>query len=495
MLPALRRLPTVQGLIEQGRYFVLHAPRQVGKTTALGALAKELNEAGRHVAVLLSMETGAPFADDLLRAEGAILDDWRMDMRSQLGAATPLPPWPDASPGSRLSAALGALSAALPRPLVVFLDEIDALSGQTLLSVLRQLRSGYRRRPQHFPAALVLCGVRDVRDYKFAGEGNERSHSASPFNIKDESLTLRAFTEAEVAELYAQHTKDTGQPFTTEATGRAFALSQGQPWLVNALARQAVEVLVPDRRTAVTAQAVDEAKELLIRRRDTHIDSLAERLREPRVRRIIEPILVGESLPMDVMNDDLLYARDLGLVTDQPQVRIANPIYQELIPRSLSYVMQSTMVAEAAWYLQPGGGLDMVLLLAAFQEFFAEHSEAWLGRFDYKEAGPHLMLMAFLQRVVNGGGSIAREFAVGSGRADLVVSFGGARSVIELKVRRGEGSEREGIAQLSRYLDRLGEPEGYLVLFDRRAGVPWSERLFIREAAGTGGQRIYVFGA
>lgn len=74
----------------------------------------------------------------------------------------------------------------------------------------------------------------------------DRSHSSSPFNIKDASLTLRNFTADEVRELYAQHAADTGQQFTREATDRAYELTEGQPWLVNALAREAVDELVPD---------------------------------------------------------------------------------------------------------------------------------------------------------------------------------------------------------------------------------------------------------
>jgi hypothetical protein len=103
--------------------------------------------------------------------------------------------------------------------------------------------------------------------------------------------------------------------------------------------------------------------------------------------------------------------------------------------------------------------------------------------------------MAFLQRIVNGGGRITREFAVGSGRADLVVEYGGRRSVIEVKLRAGDDTEKEGLLQLSRYLERLGEQEGHLILFDRRKRVGWADKVFIREAQGTGGQRIYVFGA
>lgn len=122
----------------------------------------------------------------------------------------------------------------------MFLDEIDALQDAALISVLRQLRDGYANRPAGSPRSLALIGMRDVRDYKVASGGSPYLHTSSPFNIKVESLTLRLFTQEEVAMLYRQHTEETGQIFTPEALQRAFDLTQGQPWLVNALARQAV---------------------------------------------------------------------------------------------------------------------------------------------------------------------------------------------------------------------------------------------------------------
>ncbi len=494
MLFPLLRLPIVRSLVDNKSYFVLHAPRQVGKSTTLLSVAHQLTAAGHYAAVLVSMETGAAFPKDPGAAELAILDDWRRDAHGQLPADLQPPPWPEAAAGSRIAEALEAWTRACRRPLVIFLDEIDALRDESLVSVLRQLRSGFRRRPEAFPWSLALCGMRDVRDYKVQIQESDHLRSASPFNIKDESLTLRNFTAEEMTQLLTQHTSETGQIFMPEALARIFELTQGQPWLVNALARQLVEVVVPDRSHSITAEHVEQAREILIERRDTHIDSLADKLHEPRVRRIIEPILTGDIPSMDVMNDDLMYVRDLGLIIDRPTMRIANPIYQEIIPRFLTYVMQSAITQEASWYKMPGGGLDMVLLLASFQEFFAEQSEAWLQRFDYHEAGPHLILMAFLQRVVNGGGRIRREFAVGSRRADLVVEFGGRRAVLELKLYRGPDTEAEGVAQLSRYLDGLGEAEGHLLIFDRRKGRSWADRIVIKEVGGSGGQRIYVFG-
>ncbi|XXY90852.1 hypothetical protein WME98_02670 [Sorangium sp. So ce296] len=301
MLPPEERLPGVRDLIDRKACFVLYAPRQIGKTTSLLTLAQALTREGRYVAIRVSMDVGAPFPDDPGAAELAMLSEWRGLAGSQLPAELQPPPFPDAPPGERIGAALGAWAQAAPRPLVVFLDEIDALRDITLISVLRQLRSGYPGRPHGFPHALALVGlrdVRDVRDYKVAsgGGGGYRLGTSSPFNIKVESLTLHNFTRDEVASLYAQHTAETGQGFQSSAVDRAFELTQGQPWLVNALARQLVDVLVKDRAQPITAADVVRAKEILIERQDTHLDSLVERLREPRVRAVIEPMLAGGTL-------------------------------------------------------------------------------------------------------------------------------------------------------------------------------------------------------
>ena len=409
MLAATSRLPTVHRLIEQQTYFVLHAPRQSGKTTAMLELARELTASGSYTAVVLSMETGAAFQGDPGAAELAILGDWRMAVRSGLPPALQPSQWPDADPGSRIGAALSEWAMASPRPLVVLLDEVDALRDASLISVLRQLRSGHGRRPAGFPWSLALIGLRDVRDYKAASGGTDHLQTSSPFNIKVESLTLRSFTPEEVAELYRQHTAETGQEFSPGALERAFHLTQGQPWLVNALARQVVEVVVPDPATPVTREHVDTAKEILIARQDTHLDSLAERLRETRVRKVVEPILAGTSID-GTSNDDRQYVVDLGLARRDPAAGlvISNPIYREVIPRVLALGPQDSLPAIRPSWLTPEGALDPQRLLAAFLAFWRQHGQPLLGAASYHEIAPHLVLMAFLHRVVNGGGPLDR---------------------------------------------------------------------------------------
>jgi hypothetical protein len=499
MLPALRRLPEVHRFIDQESYFVLHAPRQVGKTTALRALAEELTASGRYAALLFSCEEGEVAGDDVVEAQRALLARIRRSAELYLPTELHPPAFPQAPDSSLLGTALSAWARACPRPLVLFFDEIDALRGQSLLSVLRQLRSGYSDRPGAFPASVILCGLRDVRDYKVPSGDRGHLGTSSPFNIKVESLTLRNFTRDEVAELYQQHTDDTGQVFLPEAIDRAFYWTQGQPWLVNALVRQMVEQLVPDRSQALTAAHVDDAKESLVRRQDTHLDSLAERLREPRVRRILEPILAGAALG-DVPEDDLRFVQDLGLVrmAREGGLEVANPLYREVIPRVLANTAMASLPQLPATWLRADGRLDTERLMEAFLAFWRQHGQPLLGTAPYHEIAPHLVLMAFLHRVANGGGTLEREYAIGTGRMDLCLRYGPDTLALELKVwRDGEKDPLDdGLAQLDGYLAGLGLDSGWLVIFDRRGGQPpISERTRATPATTPAGRHVTVLRA
>ena len=199
--------------------------------------------------------------------------------------------------------------------------------------------------------------------------------------------------------------------------------------------------------------------------------------------------------------DDVDYLVDLGLIKQDVGggIRLANPIYQEVIPRELAWTIQSGMAEQLAWYVNPDGRLNMTKLLTAFQEFFREHSEHWVERFQYKEAGPQLLLQAFLQRIVNGGGRIEREYGLGRMRTDLLVLWpypgGVEKVVIELKVlhKTLEQTVATGLEQTWSYLDRCGAEEGHLVIFDRTPDKPWEEKLFQREASSHG-HTIQVWG-
>jgi hypothetical protein len=332
---------------------------------------------------------------------------------------------------------------------------------------------------------VVLCGLRDVRDYKAAAGGDSsRLGTSSPFNIKVESLLISDFTLDQLVELYGQHTADTGQKFTPEALQRAFEASQGQPWLANALAREVVRKMRIAPPEPITDDHMDQAVERLIVARATHLDSLAARLHEPRVKRIVEPLIAGTILgPDPSYNDDVAYLRDLGLIARTKQVQIANPIYQEVILRVLGEHTEGHLDLDPHSFVTAAGRLDLAMLLAEFLEFWRLHGDILATQQTYHEAACQLVFMGFLHRVVNGGGYVDREYGVGRGRVDVLIRWphtdpDGHRAqqweAIELKVRHPRRPDPlpTGLSQLDGYLDRLGLDHGTLVIFDRTPTAP-----------------------
>lgn len=534
-LPPLERLdlPEVLRLIDQQKYFVLHAPRQTGKTSCLLALMSYLNQEDRYRCLYINVELAQAAREDTNEAMRAILGVLSEQARYCLKDTFVEQNWFDIfkqhGGHGALHMVLNRWAQASPRPLILLVDEIDALVGDTLITVLRQLRTGYAERPARFPQSVILCGVRDVRDYRIHSDRDKAIITGgSAFNIKAVSLRLGDFSQAETMRLIDQHTAETGQIFEAAAREALWELTRGQPWLVNALAYETCFQLNAgrSRTTPISSEMVLEAKNNLILRRETHLDQLTDKLQEERVQRVVAPMLSGESIARPASEDDIQYVVDLGLIrhaTTGPE--IANPIYREVIPRDLTFVTQLNFESfyQPAWYVRPDGRLDVERLLSAFQEFFRENSEIWVERFQYKEAGPQLLMQAFLQRIVNSGGRVEREYGLGRRRTDLLVIWkveegkmeGGREKVeeqslpsairhppsviqkvvIELKVvhKSVEKTIAEGLAQTWEYMDRCGTDEGHLVLFERDSEKTWDEKIF-RHAETYHGKTITVWG-
>ncbi|KAK3604921.1 hypothetical protein CHS0354_000584 [Potamilus streckersoni] len=507
----LRRihLKEIEELIDQKRYFVLHAPRQTGKTTCMYALMRHFNAGTKYRALYVNIEAAQALCEDVEGVLHSIVSVFCYVAELHFG---------DNSGGSLIQEIIkedkwkDALRLTIahyskndhaqpdnPRPLILMIDEIDALIGDSLISVLRQIRAGYNDKPHAFPQSIILCGVRDVRDYRIhSSRTKEIITGGSAFNIKADSIRLGNFSKEEVNELYQQHTDETGQVFTEEARELAWEYTKGQPWLVNALAYEITFRMkdMRDRTKPITGEIMRQAKERMVVSRATHIDQLADKLEEPRVFNVIFPIVNGSENLDNIPGDDINYCIDLGLITKTEisnQYEISNDIYREVIPRELTYVAQisfSTTHEPQAWYLKNVDGvnlLDVEKLLTAFQQFYREHSEHWLKGMLYREAGPQLLLQAYLQRVVNGGGWIEREYGLGKGRTDLFVIWPVGpepkqRIVIEVKVKREKDSlqatVKKGLEQTQAYMDRCKATHGHLVVFDPNPKKRWSQKIY-----------------
>jgi hypothetical protein len=500
-IPSSQRLDweEIWHLINSQKYFLLHAPRQTGKTTALLEMMQALNKEDRYSVLYINIEGAQAARNDieagistvcsvLASAADVYLNDTRlrdwMDEKSR-----------SLSPQDRFRSMLEYYSRISAKPIVLFIDEADALIGDTLVSLLRQIRSGYAQRPEAFPQSIVLCGVRDIKDYRIHVSGGDIITGGSAFNIKAKSLNIGNFNESETECLLLQHTTATGQAFTQDILPELWEDTKGQPWLVNALAYEMTyeDKNARNRNTTIRLEQYQAARERLILSRATHLDQLSDKLQEPRVHKVIAALLSTEQTELQISRDDMEYVSDLGLIRRKPYLQIANCIYQEIIPRELISVTQDTMVQELAWYQSEDHRLDMKKLLAAFQQFFRENSEIWIERFQYKEAGPQLLMQAFLQRILNGGGRLHREYGLGRKRTDLLIEwplnteegFYGPlqRIVIELKILRGnlETLLPTALAQTYEYADKSKADEAHIVIFNQTPDTPWDQKIWQKQ--------------
>lgn len=184
-------------LIDQEKYFILHAPRQTGKTSCMLALRDYLNNEGKYHCVYANFEAAQTDRNNVFDGICSVLSELHLRVASTLRIELPFSVKEvveDSGPSKALGVYIGKLSALLDKPLILFIDEIDALIGDTLVSILRQLRAGYDVRPAEFPQSVILCGVRDIKDYRIHKSNDDIITGGSCFNIKAESLTLGNFS-------------------------------------------------------------------------------------------------------------------------------------------------------------------------------------------------------------------------------------------------------------------------------------------------------------
>jgi len=492
MLPPENRLVGAQlhRYISDKLYWVLHAPRQTGKTTFLHSWMREINDGGEAVACYVSVEA----CQGISEIEFAIPSICGAIREFAASFGLPVPSMPeDLLPHIMLSNILGVWAKMIaPKPLVVLFDETDVLQDAALISFLRQLREGFSRRGiGFFPVSIALVGMRDLKDYITASKGGIAPNPGSPFNIKEDSAVLSNFQKDDIIRLFAQRTAENGQQITQQALDYVYEQSKGQPWIVNSLFKRAtLRILNTESVETITLAHVIEAREQMILARETHLDALSERLKDPRIRRVVEPILTGDFNPgLGRTNPDVMLAMDLGLVewTSETGLTISNPIYTEILTRHLNSGYHDILPHPSSWQWQnQDGNLDMNKLLKEFQKFWRRYADRWKQTADYTEAFPHLLLTAFLQRILNGGGHIEKECAAGRGRMDLGIEYKGLWYIIEIKLVHDYDSlntvREEGLEQIRSYRSKFehGTP-AWLLIFDRRSKTiekSWDERIY-----------------
>ena len=509
------RLPRIHEVVNQAGYFGVHGPRQVGKTTAMSQLADELTAKGRYAAVRVSVGAVSLCAnaeDQAARRDGAIAEDaFLYELRDATHALPPdlqPPVWEYQVEGQRIRAALTAWAERCPRPLILFIDDVDTLGYRALLSLLWQLEGGFQHRPHRFPQSIGLIGLRDVNDlplWSSEVESSQPSFQHSPLahmpgqvfqHMRAASFRLSAFTVEEVANLYQSHTTATGQLFTLEAVDRAFELTQGQPQLVNALAQRAVQMT---NNESIEAHHIDAAKDRLLQAQEVQLAHLTAQLWDPRVKTVVEPVLMGQPLS-NTTAQEVYRVVDSGLCRLHPDggLAIANPLYQDVILQRLLLLAVASFASLPSSWGGPEDLLDAHLALDAFVEQWRSHGDALLQSVPYDSIAPYLVVTAFCHRLVHPHGTLESIYEFPRNHAQLRLRVGSFAMGVSVCVWRQHQPDpmASGVAHLDDALSVLGTDCGWLVVVDQRQErLPDRERTQMETARTLSGKDISVIRA
>ena len=470
--------------VKRGRYVVLFAPRQTGKTTFFKTALEMLEtvEEGAYLPIQLNFEIYEGYGraefygslrENICMEIAAVFRQRRIPLTEELAdflANTPLTN--SLSLGSFLRQ-LGLLLT--PQRVVLLIDEFDAIPREELRNFLRTLRYIYLLgRKERCPYSVGIVGVKSITQLDY-------DRTISPFNIQDE-FHLPNFTLAQVQELLGEYTAEAGQAFAPAVVKALHRQTGGQPFLVNRLAQLLTEEMDIPKTETITAAHFAQAHQHILGEDNVNLVHLRTNVRRnPRFQhRLMQIISYDEGVDFNLDDDILSELATYGVIAkgERGLCEIANPIYLYRILRTFQpfingleqdYYPQDTGNGYHD-YLTADGTIAMGRLLDNFRDFIARAGFRILQVPDTpREYVGQYLLFAYLDQFVRQvRGAMHLEVQTGRGRADLVIFHQGQKHIVETKIWQGEKSYRAGKAQLSAYLKLEGVSAGYYVVFDHR---------------------------
>ncbi len=468
--------------IRDGKYIVLFAPRQTGKTTffrlALDAL---LTEAPNFFPIQLNFEeyhdyTPPEFYGNLYEdIHEAIENVFQKRGEAPAAALTQFLENTKLTDHVSMRRFFTRFARFLRNQrVIVIIDEFDGIPQAAVKGFLHALRHIYLTDAPQCPHSVGIVGIKSIIQLDY-------DRSISPFNIQDE-FRLPNFTLEEVGDLLGQYTDEVGQPFAPDVIESLHKQTAGQPFLVNRCAQILTEELDIPKTEIISMTHFAQAYKQLLRERNTNIDHLRANVRrDPRFEKLLMRIVSYENGILfdpddDLMNELVTY----GVITEDPDglCEIVNPIYQHRILQIFKPTvngLENTYFPEDTGenfrdYLTPTGDLEIERLLDNFQAFIARAGFRILQVPDTpQEYVGQYLLYAYLDHFVRiVGASMFLEVQTGRGRMDLLILHNQRKYIVETKIWEGNRYYQAGKAQLAAYLKLEDAQEGYYVVFDHR---------------------------
>ncbi|MBV7336249.1 AAA-like domain-containing protein [Chloroflexi bacterium TSY] len=474
------RSALVANLVEQivrGKYFTIYAPRQMGKTTLLRRLRDVLKERPDHIPVTMSFQRFETWSVEEFMTEFGrllvrrIVSGLQTKFPTQVEAvrelATAHPPnnYPD------FWAFFDEFQQLLPDArIVLIVDEFDGTPQEAISPLLQTWRDMYLDTdPPRALHSIVLIGIQNIATLNLG--------RSSPFNIANQ-LALPSFTYAQVEDLLAQHTDETGQEFATGVVAEMFRITDGYPFLVNRIAAILTEEIVFDRSQPITHTDLDLTRRKLVSETNYNFETIMRHAN--RHRDAVLNILFGAAREFN-LNDSVVNELHMqGLIDGDAKgnCRISNPIYADVILAALRPAqlgLQADILVNG-YDFRPhtsNDRLQMDILLSRFRTFVERRGrEAFKVTPTPQEATGQYLLMAYLSLLVRQtGGDLFTEVDTNTGRMDLIVVHVGHRYIIETKIWRGPEAYEKGLDQLVGYLSSEETKTGYYVVFHARPNV------------------------
>jgi len=472
------QINNLRRLVEKRTYFVINRPRQFGKTTALNFLAQSLQASGKYAPVLISFQgftqrshiTEARFFTTVAKhiAERVMRVFPNLPESTQAVSAV--------NDQDGFFDWLRNLCEHLPKKLVLLIDEIDAAPENVIIGFLAGLREMYLQRAQEpAPHCVCLAGMHDIKNLqaRYREEKHSRG-SASPFNIAID-YELPPFSLANIRQYYLEHTAATGQVFDEKVFARMHEVTSGHPWLVSSLAKLLVEKIAPKPRQKIRLEHVQKAIQELIASRNANFDSLFKNAHHPRLFPLVLDLLEGEKYRYNIQDDDIDLGVKYGIFAEsERRLGVANLIYAQVLFQHFERELKGLGIKEivaANHFEDRHGRLNFRLILEKFQAFMKAKGREVVEHPTFREATGQLLLLSYLDQLVNGKGWTFKEVRTGKGRIDVLCCYGRQKEVVELKLWYGASRYSQGLQQLVKYLESESLDHGYLVVFDRREGA------------------------
>ncbi len=481
------KIEQIMKLVEEGAYFTINRPRQFGKTTTLLILSRQLNLREDYLALNISFEDIdtdtyqhqerfiQAFLEILsLQFEYLELPEVTRFIEQQISHITAMLP---------LSHFITKLVRIIPdqKAIVLLVDEVDKSSNnQLFLDFLGMLRKKYLQRDAGQDDtfhSVILAGVHDIKTLKAKIRPDARESYNSPWNIAADFRVDLNFNPTEIGTMIRDYSEEKDiRPDIPGIAEKLYYYTSGYPYLVSKLCKFIDEDIVPQRDDKNWSAADAEAAFRMIVNEGytmTLFDSLAKNLENnPELYELVFQIVInGHSLPFVITNPVINLGHLYGIIapSEQGRCQIHNRIFEQRIYIHMMSKLLQTKYGEVNGFGGPefytDEGLDIRLILKRFQTFMKEHYSNRDAKFLEREG--RLLFLAYLRPIINGRGFDFKEPHIGDERRmDIVITYRNTRHVIELKRWYGPKKHREGLKQLSGYLDTCSLKEGHLLIYD-----------------------------